>query len=55
MLLSPHFDLLDSDHFYYMNLTAESELMKTDIGLLDKPDLHNLKLAYVSEEQIAFL
>ena len=43
-MLSPHFVLLTSEHFYYMNERAESRLMNTDIGLLDKPDSHKLEL-----------
>ena len=42
--LSPHFVLLTSEHFYYMNERVESKLMETDIGLLDKSGLHELEL-----------
>ena len=55
-MLSPHFALLTSEHFYNMNERTESRLMNTDIGLLDKPDSQiGIKLlAYVSPEKIAF-
>ena len=38
-----HFQLT-SEHFLDMNERAETKLMKTDIGLLDKPDQHKVEL-----------